>query len=158
MERWGAGKLHCRSELSLNSKQIPNSSITYLYQLWNDGVFWYILITSFVSLLPSAEDLIRTTVGQTRLLIAERFKQFEGLVDNCEFKRGEKETTCTDLDGFWDMINFQVCTCMFTNYSKYTWWRYLQAMDWNFYSLKYSDSDIFSLLEICPCLIFCNSE
>ncbi|NXM41033.1 DLGP5 protein, partial [Gymnorhina tibicen] len=54
------------------------------------------------------KDLIRTTVGQTRLLIGERFKQFEGLVDNCEFKRGEKETTCTDLDGFWDMINFQI--------------------------------------------------
>ncbi|XP_042655194.1 disks large-associated protein 5 [Tyto alba] len=55
-----------------------------------------------------AKDLIRTTVGQTKLLIAERFKQFEGLVDNCEFKRGEKETTCTDLDGFWDMVNFQI--------------------------------------------------
>ncbi|NWW76323.1 DLGP5 protein, partial [Climacteris rufus] len=55
-----------------------------------------------------AKDLIRTTVGQTRLLLAERFKQFEGLVDNCEFKQGEKETTCTDLDGFWDMINFQI--------------------------------------------------
>ncbi|NXH30264.1 DLGP5 protein, partial [Myiagra hebetior] len=55
-----------------------------------------------------AKDLIRTTVGQTRLLMGERFKQFEGLVDNCEFKRGEKETTCTDLDGFWDMINFQI--------------------------------------------------
>ncbi|NXR98946.1 DLGP5 protein, partial [Oxylabes madagascariensis] len=55
-----------------------------------------------------AKDLIRTTVGLTRLLIGERFKQFEGLVDNCEFKRGEKETTCTDLDGFWDMINFQI--------------------------------------------------
>ncbi|XP_031360704.2 disks large-associated protein 5 [Lonchura striata] len=55
-----------------------------------------------------AKDLIRSTVGQTRLLIGERFKQFEGLVDNCEFKRGEKETTCTDLDGFWDMIHFQI--------------------------------------------------
>ncbi|XP_059675574.1 disks large-associated protein 5 [Gavia stellata] len=55
-----------------------------------------------------AKDLIRTTIGQTRLLIAERFKQFEGLVDNCEFKWGEKETTCTDLDGFWDMVNFQI--------------------------------------------------
>ncbi|XP_021257551.1 disks large-associated protein 5 [Numida meleagris] len=55
-----------------------------------------------------AKDLIRTTIGQTRLLIAERFKQFEGLVDDCEFKRGEKETTCTDLNGFWDMINFQI--------------------------------------------------
>ncbi|NXD86185.1 DLGP5 protein, partial [Halcyon senegalensis] len=55
-----------------------------------------------------AKDLIRTAVGQTRLLIAERFKQFEGLVDNCEFKQGEKETTCTDLDGFWDMVHFQI--------------------------------------------------
>ncbi|XP_041269148.1 disks large-associated protein 5 isoform X2 [Onychostruthus taczanowskii] len=55
-----------------------------------------------------AKDLIRSTVGQTRLLIGERFKQFEGLIDNCEFKRGEKETTCTDLDGFWDMIYFQI--------------------------------------------------
>nr|XP_034958219.1 disks large-associated protein 5 [Zootoca vivipara] len=54
------------------------------------------------------KNLVRTTVGQTRLLIAERFKQFEGLVDNCEFRRGEKETTCNDLDGFWDMVNFQV--------------------------------------------------
>ncbi|XP_018087757.1 disks large-associated protein 5 isoform X2 [Xenopus laevis] len=55
-----------------------------------------------------AKDLIRTTVGQTRLLMNERFKQFEGLVDNCEFKRGDKETTCTDLEGFWDMIYFQI--------------------------------------------------
>ncbi|OWK09416.1 DLGAP5 [Cervus elaphus hippelaphus] len=55
-----------------------------------------------------AKDLIRTAVGQTRLLMKERFKQFEGLVDNCEYKRGEKETTCTDLDGFWDMVNFQI--------------------------------------------------
>ncbi|KAM9294047.1 disks large-associated protein 5 [Gastrophryne carolinensis] len=55
-----------------------------------------------------AKDLVRTTVGQTRLLITERFKQFEGLVDNCEFRLGEKETTCTDLDGFWDMIYFQI--------------------------------------------------
>lgn len=43
----------------------------------------------------------------------ERFKQFEGLIDNCEYKRGEKETTCSDLDGFWDMVNFQVCVKCF---------------------------------------------
>ncbi|XP_052047633.1 disks large-associated protein 5 [Apodemus sylvaticus] len=55
-----------------------------------------------------AKDLIRTAIGQTRLLIKERFRQFEGLVDNCEYRRGEKETTCTDLDGFWDMVSFQV--------------------------------------------------
>ncbi|XP_004485250.2 disks large-associated protein 5 isoform X1 [Dasypus novemcinctus] len=55
-----------------------------------------------------AKDLIRTAVGQTRLLMKERFKQFEGLVNDCEYKRGEKETTCTDLDGFWDMVSFQI--------------------------------------------------
>ncbi|XP_011817369.1 PREDICTED: disks large-associated protein 5 [Colobus angolensis palliatus] len=55
-----------------------------------------------------AKDLIRTAVGQTRLLMKERFKQFEGLVGDCEYKRGVKETTCADLDGFWDMISFQI--------------------------------------------------
>ncbi|KAM4663089.1 disks large-associated protein 5 isoform 2-T2 [Discoglossus pictus] len=61
-----------------------------------------------IDIPEDAKALIRTTVGQTRLLMTERFKQFEGLVDNCEFKRGEKETTCTDLDGFWDMVYFQI--------------------------------------------------
>lgn len=51
---------------------------------------------------------IRSVIGQAKLLIAQRFKQFIGLVDNCEFKLGEKETTFTDLQGFWDMIYFQV--------------------------------------------------
>ncbi|XP_044292345.1 disks large-associated protein 5 [Varanus komodoensis] len=64
--------------------------------------------TAEMDIPEDAKDLVRTTVGQTRLLIAERFKQFEGLVDNCEFRRGEKATTCTDLAGFWDMVNFQV--------------------------------------------------
>ena len=41
--------------------------------------------------------------------MAERFKQFAGLIDNCEFGTGQKEVTCTDLQGFWDMIYFQVC-------------------------------------------------
>ena len=47
-------------------------------------------------------------IGQGRLVMAERFAQFSGLVDNCEFKQGEKETTCMDLKGFWEMIYFQV--------------------------------------------------
>ncbi|XP_038639469.1 disks large-associated protein 5 [Scyliorhinus canicula] len=54
------------------------------------------------------KDLLRTTVGQARLLMSERFKQFSGLVDNCEFKTSDKEVTCTDLEGFWDMVYFQV--------------------------------------------------
>ncbi|XP_055085615.1 disks large-associated protein 5 isoform X2 [Periophthalmus magnuspinnatus] len=53
-------------------------------------------------------DCMRTAVGQARLLMKERFKQFSGLVDDCDFCRGEKITTCTDLQGFWDMVYFQV--------------------------------------------------
>ena len=63
---------------------------------------------SFVSVLLVVRGQIRTVVGQAQLLIAQRFLQFSGLVDDCEFKRGEKETTFTDLQGFWDMIYFQV--------------------------------------------------
>lgn len=51
---------------------------------------------------------IRTVIGQAELLMAQRFKQFSGLVDNCEFNSGEKEVNCTDLHGFWEMIYFQV--------------------------------------------------
>lgn len=52
---------------------------------------------------------IRSFIGQAELLMAQRFKQFSSLIDNCEFKMGEKETTCTDLQGFWEMIYCQVC-------------------------------------------------
>ena len=41
-------------------------------------------------------------------MISERFHQFSGLVDNCEFDRGEKKTTLMDLRGFWEMIYYQV--------------------------------------------------
>ncbi|XP_022246238.1 disks large-associated protein 5-like isoform X2 [Limulus polyphemus] len=51
---------------------------------------------------------IRLAVGQAQLLMDQRFHQFSGLIDNCEFHRGEKKTTCDDLQGFWDMIFFQV--------------------------------------------------
>jgi len=56
----------------------------------------------------ATEGEIRCVIGQGRLVMAERFNQFSGLVDNCEFKQGEKETTCMDLKGFWEMIYFQV--------------------------------------------------
>ena len=53
---------------------------------------------------------IRSVIGQARLVIAERFAQFHGLVDNCEFGTSEKAVTCEDLQGFWEMIYFQVCS------------------------------------------------
>ena len=66
------------------------------------------------SSVPSDEDVagqIRTTIGQARLLMNKkgRFEQFSGLVDNCANGTGEKKTTVMDLQGFWDLIYFQVC-------------------------------------------------
>ncbi|XP_057214336.1 disks large-associated protein 5 isoform X1 [Triplophysa rosa] len=60
------------------------------------------------SIPEETRDLMRTAVGQARLLMKERFGQFSGLVDDCDLGRGEKITTCTDLQGFWDMVYFQV--------------------------------------------------
>jgi len=51
---------------------------------------------------------IRTTVGQAHLVMNERLKQFDGLVEDCESGRSEKPVKCDDLLGFWEMINFQV--------------------------------------------------
>ncbi|XP_072889627.1 disks large-associated protein 5 isoform X1 [Hemitrygon akajei] len=70
-------------------------------QQWNEWV-------NSEAVPDRVKDLIRSSVGQARLLMAERFKQFNGLIDNCEFKTSEKEVTCADLEGFWDMIYFQV--------------------------------------------------
>ncbi|KAK0069399.1 disks large-associated protein 5 [Biomphalaria pfeifferi] len=55
-----------------------------------------------------AQGQIRSTVGKSQLLIDQRFKQFTGLINDCEFTLGEKETTPTDLQGFWEMIYCQV--------------------------------------------------
>ncbi|CAL9698874.1 unnamed protein product [Knipowitschia caucasica] len=60
------------------------------------------------SIPEEMRDRMRTAVGQARLLMKERFRQFSGLVDDCDFGRGEKITTCTDLQGFWDMVYYQV--------------------------------------------------
>ncbi|XP_067345370.1 disks large-associated protein 5 isoform X1 [Channa argus] len=60
------------------------------------------------SIPEEMRDHMRTAIGQARLLMKERFNQFSGLVDDCELGRGEKITTCTDLQGFWDMVYYQV--------------------------------------------------
>ncbi|XP_059388001.1 disks large-associated protein 5-like isoform X3 [Carassius carassius] len=60
------------------------------------------------SIPEETRDQMRTAVGQARLLMKERFGQFSRLVDDCDLGRGEKITTCTDLQGFWDMVYFQV--------------------------------------------------
>ncbi|XP_072017924.1 uncharacterized protein [Amphiura filiformis] len=69
---------------------------------------------------------IRSTAGKAQLLMDQRFKQFIGLVDDCEFDRGELKTHCTDLVGFWEMVSYQVedVEKMFAELDK------LQANNW----------------------------
>ena len=71
---------------------------------------WESKITSIPddSIYEDIKGEVRSLVGKGRLVMAERFTQFSGLVDNCEFRRGEKETTTEDLRGFWEMIFIQV--------------------------------------------------
>jgi len=51
---------------------------------------------------------IRTAIGQAKLLMAQRFKQFSKLIDDCQHQSGERVTRLADLSGFWDMISFQI--------------------------------------------------
>eukprot|EP00117_Sycon_ciliatum_P048630 scpid73944/ scgid34597/ Disks large-associated protein 5; Discs large homolog 7; Disks large-associated protein DLG7; Hepatoma up-regulated protein homolog len=58
-----------------------------------------------------SEDIvgrIDTAVGQARLLIRERFKQFSKLCDGADNPSGDKLTHASDLQGFWEMISFQI--------------------------------------------------
>jgi hypothetical protein len=52
--------------------------------------------------------LMRATTGQGRMLIKQRFVQFEKLIKDAEEKTSEKPIGDDDLQGFWDMIDFQV--------------------------------------------------
>lgn len=69
---------------------------------------WENIACSETSIGEEVHGVIRTTVGQARLLMKERFAQFAGLIHVCDNNLGEKKTTCEDLQGFWDMVYFQV--------------------------------------------------
>jgi len=77
--------------------------LTKLGDLWENK-----LLDNIESISEDIQGSVRTCVGQARLVMSERFAQFSGLVDDCEYGRGERETTTQDLTGFWEMIYFQV--------------------------------------------------
>lgn len=59
--------------------------------------------------IPSEyEDLVDVAIGQTQLLISSKFKQFIGLIIECEQNVGEKPVKPEDLEGFWSMVYIQV--------------------------------------------------
>jgi len=69
---------------------------------------WTHIMDTETGITEEAFGQIRSTICKTHLFINQRFKQFIGLVDDCQYKRGPKETKVEDLQGFWDMIFYQV--------------------------------------------------
>ncbi|CAG9770252.1 unnamed protein product [Ceutorhynchus assimilis] len=56
-----------------------------------------------------AQSSIGVTIGQSKLLVSKKFEQFRGLIKQCMTQNyEEKEITCEDLHGFWDMVYMQV--------------------------------------------------
>uniref|UniRef100_T1JFH2 Uncharacterized protein n=1 Tax=Strigamia maritima TaxID=126957 RepID=T1JFH2_STRMM len=51
---------------------------------------------------------ILAAVGKANLLVNQRFAQFSKLIEDCEFQNGDMKTTTDDLQGFWDMITWQI--------------------------------------------------
>lgn len=90
-------------------------NIPYFRNLWGKSVsdlenqcnVWE-EICSHILLSDNVLGEVRTVIGLAKLLINQKLKQFKGLIDDSEFHTGEKEITCTDLEGFWDMVNFEV--------------------------------------------------
>ncbi|XP_019725784.1 disks large-associated protein 5 isoform X2 [Hippocampus comes] len=98
-----SGPLHPKHDVPYFRSQLANESdrLTSLCDQWQTR-------GEDESIPEEMRGRVRTTVGQARLLMKERFNQFSGLVDDCELRRGAKLTTCSDLEGFWDMVYFQV--------------------------------------------------
>lgn len=82
-----------------------NSILTGLCEKWS-----VVIMDPNVSeeLDEELQGSIRTTIGQAKLLMAQRFKQFSKLIDDCQHQSGEQKTRLSDLSGFWDMITFQI--------------------------------------------------
>lgn len=60
-----------------------------------------------------SEDIrcqINQEVGQTTILITKKFKKFHDLMLHCQ-KNKDNMVTCTDLHGFWDMMDIEIKDC-----------------------------------------------
>jgi len=82
-------------------------------ELTEKCLVWETKMDSVPKNMTNYEDVsgtIRLTIGKANLLMNKkgRFEQFRSLINNCEFDLGEQKTTCMDLQGFWEMIYFQV--------------------------------------------------
>lgn len=98
-----------------NANKVEQLSIPYFRRLLNTNIeelkgyckTWE-EINNNENIPENVCDEIRTTIGLTNLLLCQKLKQFGDLIDDSELKRGEKEITCLDLQGFWDMVYQEV--------------------------------------------------
>lgn len=82
-----------------------NDEIIRLNKIADD---WEIYKTENIELLDDTQDMIDVAIGQTRLLIKNKFEQFRTIIDQCRNNSGLKEIFPQDLEGFWTMLNLQV--------------------------------------------------
>ncbi|XP_071442768.1 disks large-associated protein 5-like [Hetaerina americana] len=72
---------------------------------------WELLSSDTSQEIPvGIKDSIFTTVCQTRLLMREKLEQFKDLLHTFEKKTSKSipVITCSDLQGFWDLVSIQV--------------------------------------------------
>ncbi|XP_039285073.1 disks large-associated protein 5-like [Nilaparvata lugens] len=69
---------------------------------------WQSVLDSTGSIPKEMEDEIRGAVGQTKLLVNEKLKQFKDLLK--KFQKGDTDESITpnDLEGFWELVLIQV--------------------------------------------------
>lgn len=89
----------------------------------------WMTIQSQDNITEDIRSQINQAIGQTTMLIKEKFQQFWQLTLVC--KKGkdnsaETKITCTDLLGFWDMMYIQVKDCI----SRFTKLDELRAANW----------------------------
>lgn len=72
---------------------------------------WYEMIKDKIKSIPNeCIDLINVAIGQTKLLINSKFKQFSSLITECENNK-KKKSFPHDLEGFWSLVYIQVENC-----------------------------------------------
>jgi len=69
---------------------------------------WLLVHDSHPELPDDVNGQILAVTGKAKLLVNQRLAQFLKLVEDCENQTGKHKTTCRDLQGFWEMIHFQV--------------------------------------------------
>lgn len=130
--------LESRRSLDLNEsiedRQNKEAANYFRMQVKNEAERLLALVDKWCAIRDTESDTISSdafeeiaaTVGQTRLLVKSKFKQFSNLVENCEANGIANTVRPEDLEGFWGMVYIQVehCNKRFENLDK------LKANDW----------------------------